>query len=60
MPDDDAPEGWPAEGPSLLEKIRALEEWLRRQFGQVQKRIRVLEEQERASLRWKIQQKTPT
>ncbi|MFI9018707.1 hypothetical protein ACIGZI_32205 [Streptomyces griseus] len=59
MPDDAAPEGWPAEGPSLLEKIRALEEWLRWQFGQVQKRIRV-EEQERAALRWKIQQKTPT
>ncbi|MFC8704835.1 DUF6233 domain-containing protein [Streptomyces anulatus] len=60
MPDDDAPNGRPAEGPSLLEKNRELEEWLRWQLGQVQKRIRDLEEQERAALRWKIQQKTPT
>ncbi|MFF2235762.1 hypothetical protein [Streptomyces anulatus] len=60
MPDADAPEGRPPEGSSLLEKNRALEEWLRWQLGQVQKRIRDLEEQERAALRWKIQQKTPT
>lgn len=61
MPDDDAREGGrPPEGPSLLERNRALEEWLRWQLGQVQKRIRDLAEQERAALRWKIQQKTPT
>ncbi|OLO25550.1 hypothetical protein PZ61_0237875 [Streptomyces sp. MNU77] len=33
---------------------------MRWQLGQVQKRIRDLEEQERAALRWKIQPKTPT
>ncbi|WP_405191662.1 hypothetical protein OG473_38765 [Streptomyces anulatus] len=60
MPDADAPDGRPPEGPSLLEKNRALEEWLRWQLGQVQKRIRDLEEQERVALRWKIQPKTPT
>ncbi|MFF8250138.1 DUF6233 domain-containing protein [Streptomyces griseus] len=43
-----------------MEKNRALEEWLRWQLGQVQKRIRDLEEQERAGPRWKIQQKTET
>ncbi|MFI0763276.1 DUF6233 domain-containing protein (plasmid) [Streptomyces anulatus] len=61
MPDNDAREGGqPPEGPSLLEKNWALEEWLRWQLGQVQKRIRDLEEQEHAALRWKIQPKTPT
>ncbi|MEU6957016.1 DUF6233 domain-containing protein [Streptomyces sp. NPDC045714] len=61
MPDDNAREGGqPPEGPSLLERNRALEEWLRWQLGQVQKQFRDLEEQERAALRWKIQQKTPT
>lgn len=60
MPDEDAPAGQPTTGPTPLEKNRALEEWLRWQLGQVQKRIRDLEEQERAGLRWKIQQKTAT
>ncbi|MFI6143555.1 DUF6233 domain-containing protein [Streptomyces griseus] len=45
---------------SLLEKNLALEEWLRWQLGQVQKRVRDLEEQNHAAPRWKIQQKTET
>ncbi|UZI33933.1 DUF6233 domain-containing protein [Streptomyces sp. VB1] len=60
MPDEGVPEHPPAAGTSPLEKNRAVEEWLRFQLGQVQKRIRDLEEQERAAQRWKIQQKTAT
>ncbi|WP_331764487.1 DUF6233 domain-containing protein [Streptomyces anulatus] len=60
MPDEDSSKAQPNPGLSPLEKNRALEEWLRWQLGQVQKRIRDLEEQERAQQRWKIQPKTST
>ncbi|MFJ1782441.1 DUF6233 domain-containing protein [Streptomyces anulatus] len=62
MPDEDAPEGPPGLGPTPLEKNRALEEWLRWQLGQVQKRIRDLEAQEAQrrlqqtqASRWKVE-----
>ncbi|MGW5989482.1 hypothetical protein ACWFRT_13895 [Streptomyces anulatus] len=46
MPDEDSSKAGPPPGLSLLEKNRALEEWLRWQLGQVQNRIRDLEAQE--------------
>ncbi|ACX71180.1 hypothetical protein pZL12.103c [Streptomyces phage ZL12] len=62
MPDEGIQAGRPPREPTPLEKNRALEEWLRWQLGQVQKRIRDLEAQEEQrrlrqaqGSRWKVQ-----